>query len=296
MPIVKGQRISMLYGTAWKKNQTAALVAHAIKAGFRCIDTAAQPKHYQEHLVGDGMREAIASGVTQRQELYIQTKYTPVSGQDLRNLPYDPKASIAQQVTQSVNSSLENLRHDDPSESEGGGAAAYLDCLVLHSPLPTLALTLEAWDAMSAFVPHRVHTLGISNVTLPVLEALHEHARLKPAVVQNRFHAATAYDAATRAFCRARGIEYQGFWTLTANPALVRSQLVGEVARAGGCAAEVAFYGLVQALGVVVLNGTSGHIESDLEGLRELEGWRGSGDNGALWSAYVDAFRRLVER
>lgn len=38
---------AMLYGTAWKKDTTAGLVHTALKAGFRGIDTACQPKHYR---------------------------------------------------------------------------------------------------------------------------------------------------------------------------------------------------------------------------------------------------------
>lgn len=37
---------SVFYGTAWKKDKTADLVEAALKAGFRAIDTACQPKHY----------------------------------------------------------------------------------------------------------------------------------------------------------------------------------------------------------------------------------------------------------
>lgn len=36
----------VFYGTAWKKEKTAQLVAIALKSGFRAIDTACQPKHY----------------------------------------------------------------------------------------------------------------------------------------------------------------------------------------------------------------------------------------------------------
>lgn len=39
---------TMKYGTAWKKDRTSALVYDAIMAGFRHIDTACQPKHYNE--------------------------------------------------------------------------------------------------------------------------------------------------------------------------------------------------------------------------------------------------------
>ena len=60
-----------LYGTAWKKENSADLVYTAVNAGFRAIDTAAQPRHYQEDLVGDGIRRAIADGVVRREDLYV---------------------------------------------------------------------------------------------------------------------------------------------------------------------------------------------------------------------------------
>ena len=41
---VRSPRI--LYGTAWKKDDTESLVRTAILQGFRGIDTACQPKHY----------------------------------------------------------------------------------------------------------------------------------------------------------------------------------------------------------------------------------------------------------
>lgn len=63
-----------LYGTAWKKDRTADLVYTAINAGFQGIDTAAQPRHYQEHLVGDGIRRAIAEGVVRREDLYVRLR------------------------------------------------------------------------------------------------------------------------------------------------------------------------------------------------------------------------------
>ena len=42
----------ILYGTAWKKDDTESLVRTAIGHGFRGIDTACQPKHYNEPGVG----------------------------------------------------------------------------------------------------------------------------------------------------------------------------------------------------------------------------------------------------
>ena len=60
-----------IYGTAWKKDRSADLVYTAIRAGFRAVDTAAQPRHYQEELVGDGIRRAIIEGVVSRNDLYV---------------------------------------------------------------------------------------------------------------------------------------------------------------------------------------------------------------------------------
>ena len=61
----------LVYGTAWKKERTTDLVYQALKAGFRGIDTAAQPRHYREELVGDGIRRAIQEGLVAREDLYV---------------------------------------------------------------------------------------------------------------------------------------------------------------------------------------------------------------------------------
>ena len=45
----------LIYGTAWKKENTATLVEQALRSGFRGIDTACQPRHYEEALVGEAL-------------------------------------------------------------------------------------------------------------------------------------------------------------------------------------------------------------------------------------------------
>ena len=62
---------AFLYGTAWKKEKTAELVYQAICSGFRAVDTAAQPKHYREDLVGDGIRRALEEGKVERDDLFV---------------------------------------------------------------------------------------------------------------------------------------------------------------------------------------------------------------------------------
>lgn len=91
---------AIMYGTAWKKDATTKLVENAIECGFRAIDTANQLKHYDEQGVGDGLKLGYSKGL-KRTELFLQTKFTSIDGQDKR-LPYDPAASLTKQVQQST--------------------------------------------------------------------------------------------------------------------------------------------------------------------------------------------------
>jgi diketogulonate reductase-like aldo/keto reductase len=200
---VKMPRI--IYGTAWKKDRTANLVEQAISIGFRGIDTACQPKHYDEAGVGQAIAHCIQAGIVQREELYLQTKFTPLNGHDPLKTPYVPKASLSDQVKQSFQCSLQT---------------SYLDCFVLHSPLADQKQLLEVWRTMERlFHEGGVKQLGISNCyAYETLAYLYEYAEIKPAVLQNRFYADTQFDRNLRAFCQTNKIIYQSFWTLTANP------------------------------------------------------------------------------
>lgn len=75
MKRVYGKVPKFLYGTAWKKERTEELVYQALKAGFRGIDTAAQPRHYREDLVGKGIKRAIQDGIVTREELYVRRRH-----------------------------------------------------------------------------------------------------------------------------------------------------------------------------------------------------------------------------
>lgn len=244
----------LLYGTAWKKAETARLVTLALQEGFRGIDTACQPRHYDEPGVGAGIEAAVGEALS-RSDLYLQTKFTPIRGQDPARVPYDPHAPLAAQVTQSFAASLRNLRTD------------YLDCLVLHSPLGTMRETLEVWEAMESLADSGVRQLGISNCYDPaLLEALYRAVRIKPAVVQNRFYAETSYDREIRAFCRRERILYQSFWTLTANPQVLGDAAVVSIAtRLERTPAQVLFRYLIEC-DVVPLTGTRSveHMRDDL--------------------------------
>lgn len=62
---------NFIYGTAWKKHRTASLVYAALRCGFRAIDSAAHPEHYDEAGVGDGLRRAVVEGIVRRQDLSV---------------------------------------------------------------------------------------------------------------------------------------------------------------------------------------------------------------------------------
>jgi diketogulonate reductase-like aldo/keto reductase len=235
----------ILYGTAWKKADTQRLVRLAIQSGFRGVDTACQPKHYDEGGVGAGVTACVSAGLA-RDELYLQTKFTPLSGQDPRRCPYRAGASLSEQVAQSFTVSLQNLQTD------------YLDCLVLHSPMPSMAQTLVVWREFESLVEATaVRQLGISNCyRIEELSTLYARVRVKPAVVQNRFYAETGYDREIRAFCRERQIVYQSFWTLTANPDLLSHATITALASTHQrTAAQILFRYLTQ-IDVVPLIGT----------------------------------------
>ncbi len=246
----------LIYGTAWKKEKTAYYVEQAIQTGFRGIDTACQPKHYDEAGVGQAIKNCIQSGVIQREDLYLQTKFTPLNGHDPLKIPYDSKATLSEQVQQSFQCSLQNLQTD------------YLDGLILHSLLANQNQLLEVWRAMEQIVTNGgVKQLGISNCyALETLAMLYESAAIKPAILQNRFYAETRYDRDLRAFCQSKHIIYQSFWTLTANPGVLADPAVKSLAKKyQRSPAQIVFRYLTQ-IGIIPLTGTTSeqHMRDDL--------------------------------
>jgi diketogulonate reductase-like aldo/keto reductase len=251
---VKMPRI--IYGTAWKKERTAGLVQQAIQQGFRGIDTACQPKHYNEAGVGEGVAASLGEGL-ERSDLYLQTKFTPLDGQDPLQVPYDAKASLSEQVAQSFEVSLANLKTE------------YLDCLVLHSPLADAQQLREVWQAMERiFTEGSVKQLGISNCyDLKQLEYLYRQAAIKPAVLQNRFYADKHYDHNIREFCKQQHIIYQSFWTLTANPHVLAHEVLKNLAGKHGRTEAQIFFRYLSQIDIIPLTGTTSveHMSEDLQ-------------------------------
>jgi hypothetical protein len=143
---------SIIYGTAWKKLKTADYVEEAVRLGFRAIDTACQPKHYHEKGVGDALGKLYSEGFITREDVFLQTKFTSLNGQDPSNIPYDRNIPLTDQVKQSLEKSLENLQ------------TTYLDSLIMHSPMNTVKDTLTVWKLFEEFVREgKVRYIGLSN-------------------------------------------------------------------------------------------------------------------------------------
>jgi diketogulonate reductase-like aldo/keto reductase len=256
------QMPDFLYGTAWKEGRTAALTELALEHGFRAIDTANQRRHYFEAGVGEGIAAARLGGLVTREDLFLQTKFTYTYGQDHR-LPYDPAASVSDQVAQSLASSLEHLDTDR------------VDSFVLHGPASGGGWTemdAEAWAAMTRERDRgRTRLLGVSNVSLRHLEQLAASGAELPRFVQNRCFARLGWDREVRAFCREFGITYQGFSLLTANPEALGHPLIRDLAsRTGATPAQIVFR-FAHEVRMLPVTGTSSerHMREDLAS-REL--------------------------
>ncbi|KAL6919100.1 hypothetical protein ACHAPO_004217 [Fusarium lateritium] len=277
----------LIYGTAWKKERSANLVYTALRYGFRGVDTAGQPQHYNEEGVGQGVQRAIRDGVIRREELFLQTKYSPPAFQD-ENAPYNFDAPIVDQVHQSVQSSLKHFTIE--------GEEPYFDCVLLHTHLETTDETITAWKALETYVPRQIRNLGICNIKLPDLQELNDAVTVKPSIVQNAFHPETNFDVELRAYCRQQNIAFQSFWTITSNPELRISKPVRGIAQKVGVAIVAAYYALILGLeGITVLDGTAKkiHMKDDLEGIEKVASWaEGGGADG--WASALAEFKQII--
>ena len=248
---------SFMYGTAWKKEATTRLVQLAVASGFKAIDTANQLIHYQEALVGEALQALEQKGI-RRDSLFLQTKFTPVNGQDHRT-PYDASSDLATQVRQSFDSSLTHLHTE------------YVDSYVLHGPYSRRGLgnaDREVWAAMEGlYRSGKTKMIGISNVTAEQLTQLCEQANVKPMVVQNRCYAALGWDKEVREICRAHGIIYQGFSLLTANGAVLADPAVRTIATRLGTGSAQIIFRFAMHIGMLPLTGTTSpqHMKEDLQ-------------------------------
>jgi 2,5-diketo-D-gluconate reductase A len=155
-----GHRIPQLGFGMWKigDNEAPALVDHAIKSGYRSIDSA---QIYENEA---GLGRAIAESPVKREELFITTKiWNSEQGFD--------------STMKSFEVSMQKLKLD------------YLDLLLIHWPSAFRNLYAETWKALIELQKQkRVRTIGVSNFMPENLEKIIHESGVVPAINQIELH------------------------------------------------------------------------------------------------------------
>jgi 2,5-diketo-D-gluconate reductase B len=190
------------------------IVAYALKAGYRHIDTAW--KYGTERGVGEGMR---ASGVP-RSEIFLTTK---VTHEYLR----------ADDFARSVDESLKNLGVD------------HVDLLLVHWPNPEIPLSEPMPALAKAKRQGLTRHIGVANFTIALLD---EAIRLCPEPLINlqaEYHPHLDQTKLLEA-CRRRGLIFTAYCPLGRGRLLRDPVLADIAARKGRPLAQIALRWLVQ--------------------------------------------------
>jgi diketogulonate reductase-like aldo/keto reductase len=142
---------------------------------------------------------------------------------------------------------------------------------VLHGPSISRGLSdadYAVWQEMEALCREgQTRFLGVSNVNLDQLRLLLQAAVIQPRFVQNRCFAVTRWDQDIRELCVARGIVYQAFSLLTANPQVFRQPDLHAIARRHQKTLAQVVFRFAQQAGMLPLTGTTDgrHMREDLD-------------------------------
>src|SRR5579884_523198 len=155
-----GHRIPQLGFGVFKvpPERTAGIVADALRAGYRLIDTAAMYGNER------GVGEAIAASGLEREELFVTTKV------------WNDDQGAARTV-RAFERSLDQL------------GLEYLDLYLIHWPAPAQDLFAESWKALIELrASGQVRSIGVSNFLPHHLERIIEETGHVPAVNQIELH------------------------------------------------------------------------------------------------------------
>ncbi len=174
-----GRDMPMFGLGVWKASDedAADAVEHALRSGYRHVDTAALYRN--ERGVGEGLRR---SGVA-REDVWITTK---LWNDDIRS--GEARAGLEKCL--------------------GKLGLEYVDLFLLHWPVTG---GLAAWKELEKLRNEGLaRSIGVSNYQVGHLEELMEHAAVAPAVNQIEWHPYLQQDALV-ARCRALGIAVEGW-------------------------------------------------------------------------------------
>ena len=165
----------------YSASEIAEAVYGAIKAGYRFIDCAAV--YQNEDRIGEVLQRVIQEGIVSREELFITSKV------------WNDRHKV---VIESCRKSLKDLQLD------------YLDLYLIHWPFPNYHAPgcsgdsrnpdskpfsteefMNTWRQCEQLVElGLVKHIGMSNMTVPKLEAVYDLCRIKPAALEMELHPA----------------------------------------------------------------------------------------------------------
>jgi 2,5-diketo-D-gluconate reductase A len=157
------------------EEDTAEVVTHALRTGYRSIDTAAA---YGNEA---GVGKAVSASELERGQVFITTK--------LWN-----DAHSRERATRAFGRSVEELGLD------------YVDLYLIHWPAPGDGRYVEAWETLCELRSgDHLRSIGVSNFTVEHLEQIIDATGVVPAVNQIELHP-QFQQRELREFHRARGI------------------------------------------------------------------------------------------
>jgi 2,5-diketo-D-gluconate reductase A len=137
---------------------TEAVVATALEAGYRLIDTAAMYRNE------DGVGRAVAASGIARDELFVTTKL-------------DNPTHRSGDVERAFEQSLQRLGLD------------CVDLYLIHWPLPAADRYVQVWSTLAKFAEDgRARAIGVSNFQIAHLQRLLDETEIVPAVNQVELH------------------------------------------------------------------------------------------------------------
>ena len=223
------------FGTMELPHRPAELVAAAIAAGYRLIDTAR--KYGTEERVGEGIR---ASGIA-REELWVTTKVTELDAREADFL-------------RSAETSLKALQLD------------YVDLLLVHWPQPRVPFAETLAALAKAKRSGMTRHIGVSNYTIAMLDEA-VHVCPEPLVTnQVEYHAYLPQDRMLAALKR-HGMILTAYCPM-ARGKLLDDPVVGEIAKAHGKSiGQICLRWLIQQPMVAAVPRPleEAHIKEDLE-------------------------------
>jgi 2,5-diketo-D-gluconate reductase A len=184
------------------REDTAGAVAHALRTGYRAIDTAAAYGNEAE------VAEGIAQSGLGRDEVFVTTKlWNRDHGRD--------------EARRACERSLERLGFD------------HVDLYLIHWPVPSRGRYVETWRALVELRDEgRARAIGVSNFHIEHLQQAIEATGVVPAVNQVELHP-RFQQAPLRAFHQERGIVTEA-WSPLAQAAVLDDAGIGELASARG--------------------------------------------------------------